>query len=240
MTRYLVIFINPLLLLSAFWFFFYSRTGFWWVLGFSLIVILLSGQIIARHYFFSFKNLWLNLSLAYLSQLLFLLLLSSVALRYWLALIFAFLWLVLWWFLKKHFDSRRVMENREYLSFNKFFYYLSFWFLSVAFYSFVFFLNFSIFNALLIFSLAAFFWAREIIKLREGGVLLPALFTSFLLLQAASAIYLLPLSFYVLGTTLTIFMFFILESLLGRLSLFRWYLGLFLLSFIVLLVSSIF
>ena len=240
MTRYLIIFINPALLLAGFWLFFYNQSGLWWLLGFSLLLILLSGQIIARHYFFSFKNLWFNLAVAYLAQLLFLLLLSSNSLRYFLAFFLSLLWSVLWWILKKHFDSRRVMEKKEYLSFNKFFYYLSFWFLAVSLYSFVVFLNFSLFNMLLVITLTTFFWSKEIIQSNENLNFWQAIFISFLVFQVAGAVYLLPLSFYVAGTILTIFLFFVLENLLSRIAYFRWYLGLFFLSFIVLLVSSIF
>ena len=88
MLKYLAIFISPLILLFGFWFLFYSQKGIhYWLIIIASIVILLSGRILASHKFWKFKVLWLNLIFVYVSQLLFLLLLISGELRYFLSFI---------------------------------------------------------------------------------------------------------------------------------------------------------
>ena len=241
MFKYFSIFISPLLLLLGFWSLFYSQKSIhYWLLGLAIVVILLSGRILARNKFWKFKVLWLNLILVYISQLLFILLLISGGARYVLSFILALSWLLIWWLMAKYFeniDSSVLSSN--YLAVNKFFYYLGFWFLSTSLYSLVIFLSFPIFFAGLILLSATFFWSLDIIRSREDLNWFYLLFTLFLLSQILIVVYLLPLSFYVAGTIATLWFFFIIDSTANTLKSFKLYLSLFLLSILLLLITSV-
>ena len=240
MIRYLAVFISPLIILATCWWFFYYQSGLWWLVGLSLFFILLSGRLISRHYFFRFKNLWFNLITAYLSQILFLLLLTSSALRYSLSFLLVILWLGLFWVLNQQFDSRRAVDAKDYLYYNKFFYYLSFWFLATSIYSLVVFVDLPLAYAILFILISSYFWSREIMKTDDSLKFYHILLSIFLLLQIALVIYFWAVSFYIAGTILTLWLFFILESILNHFKNFSWYAGLFFLSFVIVLLSSIF
>lgn len=240
MIRYLSVFVSPLIILATSWWFFYYQEGLWWLVGISLFFIILSGRLISRHYFFNFKNLWINLITAYLSQILFLLLLTSSVVRYSLSFLLAVLWFGLFWVLKKQFDSRRVVDGKDYLYYNKFFYYLSFWFSATSIYSLIVFLDLPVVYAILFIIFSSYFWSREIMKTDDSFKFYHILLSIFLLAQVAIAIYFWAVNFYVAGTVLTLWLFFILENILNRMNSFRWYMGLFFLSFIILYLSSIF
>lgn len=240
MIRYLSVFISPLIILATSWWFFYYKEDLWWLVGISLFFIILAGRLISRHYFFNFKNLWINLITAYLSQILFLLLLTSSYIRYSLSFLLAILWFGLFWVLKKQFDSRRVVDGKDYLYYNKFFYYLSFWFSATSIYSLIVFLDLPVIYATLFIIVSSYFWSREIMKTDDSFKFYHILLSIFLLAQVAIAIYFWAVNFYVAGTVLTLWLFFILENTLNRMNNFRWYMGLFFLSFIILYLSSIF
>ena len=86
MFRYFTIFVSPLILLVGFWSLFYSQKNIhYWLITVAVLVILLAGRILAGHKFWKYKVLWFNLIFVYISQLLFLLLLISGGLRYFLS-----------------------------------------------------------------------------------------------------------------------------------------------------------
>lgn len=239
MFKYLSIFISPLLLLFGFWSLFYSQKAIHYWLGVAIVVILVSGRILARNKFWKFKVLWLNLILVYISQLLFLLLLISGTARYGLSFILALSWMLIWWLMAKYFEKIGSIDSNNYLVVNKFFYYLGFWFLSTSLYSLVIFLHFPVFYAYLIMLGATFFWSLDIVRSREDLNWPYLLFTLFLLSQILMVVYFLAISFYVAGTIATLWFFFIIDSTANTLKSFRLYLGLFLLSVLLLLVTSV-
>ncbi|MBU1203323.1 hypothetical protein KKH39_04765 [Patescibacteria group bacterium] len=239
MFRYLAPFFSPLVILFTFWLFFKNQDGIWWFVAISCLSILFVGRILARSRFFNFKLLWLNLLVAYISQFLFLIILDSDALRYVLSFILSAAWLLVWHILKKYFRDIKDIQSREYLAVNKFFYYLSFWFLSASLYSLIIFVNFPALYALVVVFLASFFWSLEIIRTREDFNWYYAFFAAFLSAQLSFALYFAPLSFYVTGTIATLWFFFIIDNTANQLKYFKLYLGLFMLSVTLLLITSL-
>jgi len=240
MFKYISIFVSPLILLSGFWSLFYSQRDIhYWLLTVAIVVILLTGRILSRSKFWKFKVLWLNLILVYISQLLFLLLLISEQIRYFLSFILALSWMLIWWLMARYFDNIDNIESSNYLMVNKFFYYLEFWFLSTSLYSLVIFLHFPISYAVLIILGAAFFWSLDIVRTREELNWFYLVFALFLLVQILLVVYLLPVSFYVAGTIATLWFFFIIDNTANTLRFFKTYLGLFLLVTLLLLITSI-
>lgn len=240
MFKYLVIFVSPILILISFWLLFYSQINFHYgsIIA-AMVLILLSGRIIAKSKFWRFKILWINLLLVYLSQAIFLLLLISSQVRYLLTFLLALAWLLIWWLMAKYFEDIDNVESSNYLAVNKFFYYLSFWFLSTSLYSLVIFLHFSLLYACIGILVASFFWSWDIIKYRDDLNWFYLLFSLFLLAQILVAVYLLPVSFYVAGTIATLWFFFIIDNTANNLRFFRHYLGLFLLVILILLITPI-
>ncbi|MCD4760996.1 hypothetical protein K8R42_03815 [bacterium] len=239
MFKYLIPFINPLILLLGFWLFFYQQKGIVWLVLVSLLVIIISGKVLSRRYFWKYSLLWVNLVLVYISQLLFLLLLSSGVSRYLLSLLLAIIWSVILFLLKRYFQVITNVQITDYLAVNKFFYYLGFWFLSTSLYSLVIFLYFPVIYALLAMLIATLFWSGEIVRAREDIGWLYVVFTSFLMLQIMVVVYFLPIGFYVAGTIATLWFFFIIDSSTSQLKHFRLYLGIFLASITTLLITSI-
>ena len=121
---------------------------------------------------------------------------------------------------------------------NKFYYYLSFWFLSTSVYALIIFLNLSLFYSILILSLAALLFGLEIISYTKEYPKTYILFVLFSLIQILLTIYLLPINFYIAGTIATLWFFFLIDSAMHKLQTFKLYLALFLLSYII-LISSI-
>jgi hypothetical protein len=240
MLRYLTIFISPLILLFGFLALFYSQGDVHhWLSLLAIVIILLSGRILAKNKFWKFKILWFNLILVYVSQLLFLLLLISGGIRYLLSFVLALSWMLIWWLMAKYFENIDNIDSAHYIAVNKFFYYLGFWFLSTSLYSLLVFLHFPILYGGLILIGAAFFWALDIIRSREDLSWPYLLFSLFLLSQIVAVVYLLPVSFYVAGTIATLWFFFIMDSTANTLKSFRLYLSLFLLLILLLLTTSI-
>lgn len=239
MSKYLLLFLNPLILLISFWLFFYNNQGIIWLIIIALATIIISAKIMSQQYFWKFKFLWLNFIIVYIAELLFLLLLTSGEARYILAFILSFIWGIAWLLLKKYFESIRDLNNKDYLAWHKFLYYLGFWFLSTSLYSLVIFLNFKLSYAVIIMLLSIFLLGREIISISEGISKYYIWFVLFLSMQILWILYLLPISFYVAGTIATLWFFFIIDSTVNQLKHFKLYLGIFLVSIFILLATSI-
>lgn len=239
MSRYLAPFVSPFILLITFWLFFSHQEDILWFVLVGLFIILLTGRILARSSFWRFKLLWFNLLVSYIAQFLFLLVLSSDQLRYGTSFLLALIWLLIFYIIKKYFTNIKDVTSKDYLSFNKFFYYLSFWFLATSLYSLVIFVYFKPLYALLALFLAAFFWALEIIRAREDENFYYAIFLAFLVAQVGLALYFAPLNFYVAGTIATLWFFFIIDNTANQLKNFKLYLGLFLAAIAILLTTSL-
>ncbi len=239
MSKYLVLLVSPLILLLGFWLFFYYGKGIVWFSAVSILVIIISGRLLAKYYFWKFKLLWLNFIIVYIAQLLFLLLLTSGSGRYILAFIFAVIWGVVWWLMSKYFSTIRDIDDRDYLAANKFFYYLGFWLLSTSLYSLIIFLNLPILYFLLFMFIAIFLWGRDIINSTEGLSKHYIWLVLFLSVQGLAIFYLLPVSFYVAGTIATLWFFYIIDSTVSKMEHFKLYLSLFIASIFILLITSI-
>ncbi len=237
MPKFFIAIISPLLLLTDFWIFFYWQRGLAWLAGLAILVILMSGRLLSRRYFLQAKTLWLNLILVYLSQLLFLLLISSNTARYGLSFLIVVLWALIWLILKRYFGNQIDWGNKEYLASLKFFYYLGFWFLASSLYSLLIFINLPLLWAAVALLIPSFFWAKEIIKTSAGHKYYVWLVV-FLIFQVAAILYLLPVSFYVAGTILTLWFYFLVDNSIGGLKHFKLYLGLFYLVSLFLLIST--
>lgn len=239
MFKYLVIILSPIIFAVGGWLFFYQEKGIIYLLIVEILNILISARVLSRYNFLRFKLLWLNLILVYIAQLLFLLFMISGTARYWLAFILALLWAAIWWLLKNYFKHITDLANSDYLSVSKFFYYLAFWFLSSSLYFLVIFLHFSRLQAIIILLMVTFFWALDINRSKQQFNVYFVLFALFLLAQLLVVIYFLPVSFYVAGAIATLWFFFIIDNTANQLKHFKLYLGLFFLSFILLLITSI-
>lgn len=238
MLKYFIPFVSPLVLLFSFWLFFYNQKGLVWLYGISLLTIIISGRILAKS-FWRFRLLWLNLATAYTAQLLFLLLLKSNQFRYVLSFLIAVAWFHVFWMIKNYFDNWQDKRAAEYLVFGKFFYYLSFWFLSTGLYSLIIFLNLSVFYAVGIMILASAFWSWGISFLPASKSFGYLALNVFLLAQVFLCLYLLPVSFYISGTIATLWFFFIIDDSVQKSHNFKLILSLFLASVILVFTSFI-
>lgn len=242
MLKYIVKFISPLIFLTSFWLFFYLQKGLWIFIVVSIINILIAAKIISKSYFWKHKLMWLNFILAYLSQMAFFIMSSSVGFRYYFAFILAILWGFIWFLLEKYFENIKLIYNKDYLAFNRFFYYISLWFLSTSIYAEIILLKtrfFSLKYTLSFLVLAAFLWAWDILRNDSNTRVYYVWLTAFLFAQIVIAVYLLPLDFYVAGTIVTLWFFFIIDKIMGQIKYLRLYLGLFFASIITLFISSI-
>ncbi len=238
MGKYLVPLVSPLIILIGFWSFFYSHNGLIWLVAISVLTILISGRILAGRRWWRFMLLWFSLITAHISQLLFLLLLTSGTMRYGLSLALGVFWAIVWWFLRRYFNKIDDAFSQEYLSFKGFFYYLSFWFLSSSLYSLIIFLSIPLLYSIIIMLGAAWLWGREILRTAEVKNVYYIYFGLFILGQILIAVFFIPVSFYVMGAIATLWFFFIIDSTMRKIN-FPLYLGLFLLSTALLVISSI-
>ena len=175
----------------------------------------------------------------YISEMLFLLLLTSGATRFFLSFVFSVLWGLTFYFLIKYFKNIGSPISKDYLSLNKFLYYIAFWMLSSSLFSLIIFVSLLPIHALMIILIAAFLWSKEIINLSEDTSKYYVWFVTFLLTQVLFLIYFLPVSFYVNGTIATLWFFLIIDNTVNDPKSFRLYLAIFLTSFLVLLITSI-
>ncbi|MBT6691296.1 hypothetical protein HOB10_03120 [Candidatus Parcubacteria bacterium] len=239
MFSYLIPFVNPLVILTGLLLFFYNQEGIFWLLGVSLLTILLSGRIVSKKLFWRHKLLWVNLITAYVSQLLFLLVLTSGNIRYLLAFALSIIWGVIWWLLGIYFKRIENINSKEYLSYNIFFYTLSFWFLSSSLYALIVFLNWPVVLTLLVLLIVVFLWTKEIFDQTDDVGRLYVFFAMFILAQLVVVLYFLPASFYIAGAIASLWFFFIIDSTINKSRDFRLYLSLFLASFAVLIAIAI-
>ena len=240
MLKKLIPFITPLLMTIGFWQIFSRPASVFVIGGISILLIIITGKILAKQNFIRFFRLWINLSLVYFTQVLFMIVLTSDSLRYWLSILWLLVWILVFWLLRNYFVKLKDINDLDYLSFNRFLYYLSFWLLSCSLYYLIIFINFSVVYSLGILLVATFWWSKEIMMF--NNVQLPKFFIWLVLLTVAEillALYLMPLGFYVAGTIATIWLFFVLELLLLRSRHFIRYLLLFLAAVIMLLITSI-
>ncbi|MBT7552840.1 hypothetical protein HN670_00045 [bacterium] len=240
MLKKLIPFITPLLMTIGFWQIFSRPASVFVIGGISILLIIITGKILAKQNFIRFFRLWINLSLVYFTQVLFMIVLTSDSLRYWLSILWLLVWILVFWLLRNYFVKLKDINDLDYLSFNRFLYYLSFWLLSCSLYYLIIFINFSVVYSLGILLVATYWWSKEIMMF--NNVQLPKFFIWLVLLTVAEillALYLMPLGFYVAGTIATIWLFFVLELLLLRSRHFIRYLLLFLAAVIMLLITSI-
>ncbi|PLX26339.1 hypothetical protein C0580_00075 [Candidatus Parcubacteria bacterium] len=238
MGKYLVPLVSPLIFLIGFWIFFYSHSGLLWLISISIITVFVSGRILSGKRWWRFILLWLSLIFSYIAQLLFLLLLTSGTMRYGLSVLLGVFWAMVWWFLRRYFDRIDDAFSQEYLAFKRFFYYVSFWFLTSSLYSLVIFLSIPLYYLIIIILGAAWLWGREILYTADDKNSLYIYFGLFLLAQVITIVYFIPVSFYVMGTIATLWFFFIIDSTMRKIN-FPLYLGLFLLGSGLLIFSSL-
>lgn len=240
MLKYTVKFISPLILLTGFWLFFYLQQGLWVLFGASVFIILISAKIVSKNYFWKHKLMWFNFILVYASQLAFLVMSNSSDFRYYFSFLLSILWGFVWYLLEKFFDNINLINSKDYLSFNRFFYYIGLWFLSTSVYSIIIVLKLPVKWALITLIMAAFFWTWDILRNFENSRVYYVWITTFLFAQITLATYLLPLDFYVAGTIVSLWLFFIIDKIIGQIRYLRVYLGLFFVSIVLLFISSIF
>lgn len=240
MIKNFVPIIIPLLLAASFWQIFIKPDNIYWAGAVAVILIFSAGRILAGKYFFQFFRSWVNLSLVYVAQILFSILLISDVLRNWLVVVWVIFWAIILWLLKNYFQKLKNINDLDYLAFNRFFYYLGFWLLASSLYYLIIFINFSLIYSLVILFVASYLWGRELMILAEEKInryfIWLVLFTS---LQIWLALYLMPISFLVAGAIATLWFFFIMDFTISQEKNFRRYLTLFLTSVLILLISSI-
>ncbi len=239
MLRILASYLSPFILL-IFWWYMFSHTDKLIIINSILIVlILLTAKVIFNKYFLTRYLLWISLLVSFIAQVLFLTLMTSNLLRYLLALLLAIIWSLVWVFIRNYFDNYKEIHNTEFLEFNKFFYYLSFYFLISSLYSLIIFINFPVVLAILIIIIVTFIYTKEIIKTVFEVDRKFIYFVTFAISQLFLILYYLPVSFYLSGAILVIFYFFIIDFNLKKYKNFLKYFIIFMISIFILLITSI-
>ncbi|MCB9802521.1 hypothetical protein H6761_00690 [Candidatus Nomurabacteria bacterium] len=232
-------FISPILLAFGFWRFLVKPDDIWLISVLSIALIILTVKILAKRHFFGFFRLWINLSIVYLAQILFLIILNVNSLRYLLTVLWIGIWYLVFLLIAKYFKNLKNINDFDYLAFTRFLYYLSFWLLASSLYYLIIFINFSLWWTLAILLLTAGFFAKEILLLSEkiSSKLLWLLL--FSLGQLLLALYLMPISFYLAGTIACLWLFFFLEwNLFGQKGFLKFF-WLFVGAIALLLLSSL-
>src|SRR3989344_283461 len=239
MSRYLVIFISPLLyLLSFLSFFYYTRYPFILIIV-SVLNILVSWHFATRASFWQSKLPLLSLILAYAAQFIFLILLISGPVRYGLTFLLAFIWAVVWRLLGRHYLDRDRPVAVDYLSSLKFFYYLNFWFLASSFYALIVLIRWPAWLAICLLGLIAGIWFYHIFRGEDQKDWRQSLVILLILVPVFWALYLIPISFFVSGTVATLWIFFLTDKNIANFRYFPWYVAIFLFSILVLLFTSL-
>ena len=239
MFRIIIPYFSSLLLLILWWSMF---TNSQYLIAFNIFLILLiilTARVIFQNYFWSRYLLWFSLIISFLGQLLFLTLMTSNTLRYLLAFFLAFLWLLVWFFIKKYFDNFKEIHNTEYLEFNKFFYYLSFYFLISSLYSLIIFIDLNLFLATFLVFIASFIYTKEISSSLLDLDKKFLYFVIFLMIQLFIILYYLPVSFYLAGTIFISYYFFLIDFNIKKAQNFKNYFLIFFFSITLLLITSI-
>ncbi len=237
--RNLLPFIVPFLLAVGWWQILDNPDLVFWVSVLSVALIWLTGRSLARRHFWQYLRLWINLSLVYLAQGAFLILLLSNSAKYWLLVLWVVIWLAVFWLLKNYFQKLKNITDTDYLSFNRFLYYLAFWLLTTSIFYWIIFIQFSLWYGLGLVLVAGYLWTRELLLLAEEEV--SPYFIWLLLLLTAQvflAAYLLPLSFLLGGTIVSLWYYFIVDFVINRERKFKKYLFFFLGGLVIILISS--
>jgi len=164
---------------------------------------------------------------------------TSNTLRYFLVLLLALIWSLVWVFIKKYFDNFKEIVNTEYLEFNKFFYYLSFYFLISSLYSLIIFINLSLILATLIIIIFSYIYTKEIINTISDLDKKFIYFTTFCISQLFIILYYLPVSFYLSGAILISYYFFLIDFNIKKEKNFKNYFIIFTIATITLLITSL-
>ena len=120
MLKKLIPFITPLLMTIGFWQIFSRPASVFVIGGISILLIIITGKILAKQNFIRFFRLWINLSLVYFTQVLFMIVLTSDSLRYWLSILWLLVWILVFWLLRNYFVKLKDINDLDYLSFNRF------------------------------------------------------------------------------------------------------------------------
>lgn len=228
--------LTALLTLFGWWFSFNQAKSLWVLVIIFVILLLWTARRLAGRLFWQYKLSWLNIILIYLLQSLFLFLLKSNNLRFGISFWLALLWGFIWWSWQQYFRKAQVLLKADYLSFNRFWYYLNFWFLASGVYALLAFINLPILLALAILLLIGLSFLADLL-LRERVFNWRLLFLWFwLFLQVTAVISLLPISFYLAGAMLTLWYFFLAEAWLNINQKWYWYIRLLLLANLFILV----
>ena len=239
MLRILAPYLSPFILLILWWYMFSHTDKLIIINSILIILIILTAKVIFYKYFLTRYLLWFSLLISFFAQVLFLALMTSDILRYLLSLLLAIIWSLVWIFIKNYFDNFKEIHNTEYLEFNKFFYYLSFYFLVSSLYSLIIFINFPVILATIIVIISSFIYTKEIIKTVFEIDKKFIYFVIFAISQLFLILYYLPVSFYLSGAILVIFYFFIIDFNLKNYKNFLKYFIIFMISIFILLITSI-
>lgn len=204
-------FISPILLAFTYWRFFVQPESFFWISLFAIGLIIITVKILAKKHFLSFFRLWINLSIVYMAQILFLVVVNVNSLRYSLVVLWVLVWFVVFWLISKYFKQWKEINDLDYLAFTRFLYYLAFWLLATSFYYLIIFINFSLWGTVGILLLVVWLFAKEILLLSEKIVKGFLWILLLIMLQILLLLYLMPISFYLAGTIACLWFFFLLE-----------------------------
>ena len=239
MLRLLIPYLSPLILLISWWSMLIYPNYLIRINIYLILLILFTAKIIFSNYFLTRYLLWISLLISFLAQLLFLTLMTSNTLRYFLVLLLALIWSLVWVFIKKYFDNFKEIVNTEYLEFNKFFYYLSFYFLISSLYSLIIFINLSLILATLIIIIFSYIYTKEIINTISDLDKKFIYFTTFCISQLFIILYYLPVSFYLSGAILISYYFFLIDFNIKKEKNFKNYFIIFTIATITLLITSL-
>ena len=224
MLKAIIPWLEALILCLGWWIFFAQNRGLLVLVIISMASIVWATRIIAAQNFWQFRLSWFNLILAYSSQLLFLVLLKNQDSRYWLAFLLGLFWAGILWAWRQLFRTPLNLIQPEYFSFNKFWYYLNYWFLACSSYALVVFIDWPWWLALLILSLVGGSWGLELLLTGRATHRWLLFVWLFIMAEVLTVIYLLPISFYLAGTLATLWFYFIGETWLEKPKNFKPYL----------------
>lgn len=208
MFKSAVYILNPLFLLLTWCIFFYREKEpvLWATLALASIV--LTAILISGHYFSRHKLQWFNFLIIYLSQFIFMSMLMNTTGRYLSAIVISILWGFTWWMLKAHFKNYLTPSQVEYLAFKKYWYVLNFWFFISSCFSLITFLSLDFYYVMLLVVLVAISMAKDLLGSQKKLAWYFWLFSAYFFAQLFIVVYLLPVSFYVAGTLLTLWFYY--------------------------------
>ncbi|MFA5126645.1 MAG: hypothetical protein WC465_01420 [Patescibacteria group bacterium] len=240
MFKVLLPFISSIWFLASWWWFFYYQRGVGIIAIVSAILIILTGRFIAKSQWWSLKGMWLNFLWCYFGQFLFLLLLKTEHWRYILAFVFSALWSAVWFLVIRYSRNVLLWQSKDYLVFRRFWYYFNFWLLSSSAYALVIFVGLPMYYSAAVLLLVVLLSGYDLSTGPWHTRWLNMLLLFFIMLQLVLVIYFLPVNFYVAGALLSLWFFFISDSIVEAGPHFLGSLTLFMLANIVLLATSLF